>query len=405
MNVVDYEVNLYIDGVLIGDCRKLAQDLKWVRRRTRVGADEIDFTLNDVLFNKWCVERNTDINTMLRPLALECRIKRNGIDIVGGFLATMPAYSPNGTSANLALKFDGYLNLLGGVYIRPIGTVNDRMDALIQRFISEANTRSGNAGKSYGFIAGNLEQLATVEHNFDNYKSTKDWICDRCDNITGAGNFDVYFHSDKTYDVKSSANFGDFITDWVANYPTKLNGPSATSISAAEVSGFASAVIGIGSGEVSSNASENTAIISEQVSNSDVVEYGYYETILQDSSVAQQSSLDNNVATELTNRTLIVWEPEITLSGRVIEPKPTGTKKIWVGDIITIRNDEDLTGMTNGRFRVNELEVSVSASGSETIKPILKRYEGENSNSQEIALDLRKKSEPINEKEAGDEQR
>ena len=53
----DYEVNLYIDGTLIGDCRKLAQNLKWVRRRTKVGADEIDFTLNDVLFNEWCEER------------------------------------------------------------------------------------------------------------------------------------------------------------------------------------------------------------------------------------------------------------------------------------------------------------------------------------------------------------
>lgn len=368
-----YEVNLYIDGTLIGDCRKLAQGLKWVRRRTKVGADEIDFTLNDVLFNQWCMARGTDINNMLRPLALECRIVRNGIELVGGFLATMPAYSPNGTSANLALKFDGYLNLLNGVYIRPVGTVTGQMQALVQRFITEADTRASNNGKAYGFTAGHLDVLESVEHTFDNYKSTKDWICDRCDNVTGAGQFDVYFHADKTYDVYASNNFGDVITDWVANYPTKLNGTSATSISAQEVSGFASSIIGIGSGEISSNASENTAIISELVYQPAVEEYGYYESILQNSSISKQSSLDDSVATELANASTIIWQPEIALNGRMVSPKPSGLNKIWIGDTITINNTEDLTGMTNGRFRVNELEVSVSASGAENIKPILER--------------------------------
>lgn len=369
----NYEVNLYINGILIGNVRKLAQRLKWVRRRTKVGADEIDFTLNDVLFQKWCIERNTDINTMLKPLALECRVVRDGIEVVGGFLATMPGYSPNGTSANLELKFDGFLNLLNGVYIRPIGTVSGRMDALISRFITEADTRAATAGKAYGFTAGTIEQLNSVEHTFDNYKSTKEWICDRSDNITGAGPFDVYFHADKTYDVSSSANFGDVITDWIAWYPTKLNAPSATSISAQEVAGFASSVIGIGSGEISSNASENTAIISELVYSPAVQECGYYETILQDSSVSQQTTLDNNVATELSNASTIIWQPEIELSGRTVAPKPTGTAKIWIGDTITINNSEDLTGMTNGQFRVNELEVSVSATGAEKIRPVLER--------------------------------
>ena len=42
-------------------------------------------------------------------------------------------------------------------------------------------------------------------------------------------------------------------------------------------------------------------------------------------------------------------------------------------DIITIENTEDLTGMTNGKFRVNELEVDISANGAETIVPVLER--------------------------------
>lgn len=368
-----YELKLYLNGTLIGDVRPLAQKLKWVRRRTKVGADEIDFTLNDVLFAKWCEERNTDINTMLKPMALECRVVRDGIDIVGGFLATMPAYSPNGTSANLDMKFDGYLNLLDGVYIRPIGTVSGTMNSLIQRFIGEADSRAATAGKAYGFTAGHADTMTSITHTFDNYKSTKEWICDRCDNTSGAGPFDIIFDADKTYRIYKQENAGDTITDWVANYPASINSTSATTISASEVSGFSSAIIGIGSGEISSNPAENTAITTFAMNSDKVSEYGYFESIMQDSSVTQQTSLDNNAATRLYEKSKLVWQPQITLIGRQVEPKPSGSNKIWICDIIMINNEEDLTGMTSGHFRVNELQVDVSSSNSEKITPVLAR--------------------------------
>lgn len=368
-----YEVNLYLDGVLIGDVRRIAQDLKWVRRRTRKGVDEIDFSLNDVLFAEWCEARGTDIATMLRPMALECRVIRDGVPVMGGFLATMPGYSPNGTSATLNLKFDGWLNLLAGVFIYPIGTVRGRMDTLIQRFITEANTRAANAGKAFGFVVGNLQRLAVIEHTFDNYKATKEWITDRCDNVTGAGEFDLYFHADKTYDLKASSAFGDRITAYAVHYPAQLNNVSAITISANEISGYASTVIGIGAGEVSSNTAQNTAITSVQTQRAAVLKYGYAETLLQESSVSRQGTLNNNVATELKNVTTIIWTPKITLTGRQVAPTPAGDRKIWIGDTITVENTEDLTGQTNGQFRVDELEVTVSATGAETITPTLER--------------------------------
>jgi len=92
LETATYEVNLYIDGILVGDCRRIAQNLNWSRKRTKVGVDSIDFVLNDVIFDRWCRERNFTINQLLRPMALECRIVRNGVELVGGFLATMPAY-------------------------------------------------------------------------------------------------------------------------------------------------------------------------------------------------------------------------------------------------------------------------------------------------------------------------
>lgn len=379
LQTASYEVRLYLNGQLIGDCRRLAQNLQYSRKRTKIGADSIDFTINDVLFNEWCEQRGVTINDLLKPLALECRIVRDGIELVGGFLATMPGYQPLQTSANLALRFDGFLNLLAGVYIRntstnlPKGKVTGKASTLISNEIQFANTMSGNAGKSYGFVAGYLDNLATITHTFNNYKTVKDWICDRCDNTTGAGPFDVYFHANKTYDIYSDNNFGDVISDWVAFYPMNLNNTSVASISAQEVGDFASAMIGLGSGEVSANANENTAVFAFDQDNNAVSEYGYFEGLYQESSISTLSVLQRNIQAELWNRENPIWQPEITLKGIQVAPKPTGTNKIWIGDTITINNSADLTGMTNGDFRVNELSVAVSANGDETITPVLER--------------------------------
>lgn len=379
INSAKYEVNLYLNGVLVGDCRRLAQNLKFVRRRTKIGADSIDFTINDVLFNRWCVERNYTINDLLKPLALECRVVRNGIELVGGFLATMPGYTPRQASADLNMRFDGFLNLLNGVYIRnsstglPLGTISGSASGLVVSMINFANSMSAGGGKSYGFNAGHIDTLANITHTFDNYKTVKDWICDRCDNTTGAGPFDVYFHADKTYDIYADSNFGDVINDWVAFYPTLLNNTSITSISASEVEDFASVIIGVGAGDISSIAEENTAIVEFNAQNSAVSEYGYYETIYQGSSISSRSVLSRNIQATLWNRSNPIWRPEITLHGKQVSPQPTGEHKIWVGDTITINNSADLTGMTNGDFRVNELSVAVSSANDETIQPTLER--------------------------------
>ncbi len=371
--MVDYEVRLYLDGVLIGDVRPLAVDLKWTRRRTKIGADEIDFTINDVLFSKWCEDRNIDLNTMLRPYALECRVLRNGVEVIGGFMATMPAYAPKGASADLSLRFDGYLNLLEGVHINPIGKVTGRMGALVKRYIDYANQRSEAGGKSYGLVSNIIGTLPVIDHTFDNYKTVKSWICDRCDNTTGAGPFDVYFYADKRYDVKASDKFGDNIKNYVINYPTILNGTSAVSISASEVDGIATSVIGLGSGEVSSVPAKNTAIISRAINDDAVKKYGYFEKLIQESSISVQKTLNEKVQTELYYDSNPIWHPTINLIGNVIEPTPNADIKIWIGDVVTIKNDEDITGMTNGKFKVNELAVAVSGANGEQIAPILER--------------------------------
>lgn len=375
IGAAEYIIELRLNGVLIGNVQPLAQNLQWARRRTMAGVDSIDFTLNDVLFAKWCERRGTTIQEMLKPMALDCRIIRNGEPVIGGFLATMPAYSPRGTSADLALRFDGYTNLLAGVYMNPIGTQSGEAGSVFASWIQLADSRAEAAGKAFGFIAGEVSTFPTIQQTFDNYKTIKDCIADRADNLTGAGQFDLYWDADRIYNIIKDEDFGEEIVDYSIIFPM-AGTVGAVSISAPEVDGFASSIIAVGAGEISSDAAKNTAIVYKSTNSDAVVEYGYAETMYQESSISVLSTLERNAEARLEDASNGRWEPQITLSGRQVAPAPVGSRKIWIGDTVRIQNNEDMTGQTSGWFRVQELKVEVSAAGGEVITPVLKRIEG-----------------------------
>lgn len=374
IKTAEYILELRLNGTLIGNIRPLAQGMTWARRRTMAGVDSIDFTLNDVLFAKWCEDRGTTIQEMLKPYALDCRIIRDGEPVIGGYLATMPAYQPRGTSADLQMKFDGYTNLLAGVYMHPIGQQSGEAGSVFASWIQVADSRADAAGKEFGFTAGTVSTFNTIQQSFDNYKSIKDAIADRADNITGAGPFDLYWDADRTYNIIKDSEFGEQITAYSIIYPM-AGSVGAVSISANEVDGFASSIIAVGAGEISSDATKNTAITYLTTDSSKVQEFGYAEMIYQDSSISVQATLERNADARLKDASTGRWEPQITLTGREVAPTPDGEYKLWIGDTVRILNNEDMTGQTSGWFRVQELQVAVGDSGAEVITPVLKRVE------------------------------
>lgn len=377
IEVAKYSLELRLNGVLIGNVQPLVQNLQWTRRRTMAGVDSIDFTLNDVLFARWCEERGTTIQEMLKPMALDCRVIRNGEPIIGGFLATMPAYQPRGTSADLALRFDGYTNLLAGVYMYPIGVQSGEAGSVFASWLQVADSRAEAAGKAFDFLPGEVSTFPSIQQTFDNYKTIKDAIADRADNLTGAGQFDLYWDADRTYNIIADSEFGKVITSYVIKYPM-AGKVGAASISANEVDGFASSIIAVGAGEISSDQTKNTAITYMSTNSDFVQEYGYAEMMYQESSISVQATLERNAEARLAEAQDARWEPQITLSGRQVAPEPTEAEnRLWIGDTVRIQNDEDMTGQTSGLFRVQELQVAVSDAGGEVITPVLKRVEEE----------------------------
>lgn len=369
----DYKLELRLDGTLIGDLSNVAQNLKWSRCRTNYGVDEIDFTVNDQILQAWCQERNTSIDQIMKPYALEAKIVRNGEAVVGGFLATRPAYQPRNASANLQFRFDGYLNLLAGVYIHPTAAQTKRADLFIQEWITMAETRATTAGKGFGitFDSVHSDQLSTVQRTFDSYKTVKEAITQMTDNVDGAGIFDVIFNPDKSYYITNQ--LGRDITTWQLYYPPRLAGQSVATISADEVQGFASHVITLGAGETSSDPAKSTVITSESTNSDAVQEFGYVEALTQYSSVSRQTTLDGHNAADLRTASNCFWEPNITLTGSQTPPSPTEDYGLWIGDTIYLENIADPTGATSGWFKIQAIEVSVSANGAENIKPIIER--------------------------------
>lgn len=367
-----YEVQLRLNGTPIGDIRELAENLHWTRNTTNYGIDAIEFTLNDRLFEKWCEEFGTTVKAMLKPIALECRISRNGELVAGGFLASLPAYQPLQASASLQMRFDGFLNLLDGIILSPTPQATKRADQFITDWIDIANARSAAAGKGYGFTQGSIQPLNTVQRTYDNYKTVKEALLQMTDNVDGAGQFDVIIEPDKSYYITN--NLGRVITDWQLYYPPRDGGQSVATISAPEVQGFASRIITLGSGEVSSNPDKNTVITSSSTDASAIAEFGYFEAMTQYSSVSRQATLDSHNATDLYNATNLQWNPEITLFGRQTPPSPTADYGLWIGDRIYLENTADPTGMTTGWFKIMAIDVAVSATGAETITPSLERF-------------------------------
>lgn len=366
-----YQIQLRLNGQLIGDVRELAENLRWARNRTNYGIDAIEFSLNDQLFAKWCESYGTTIKAMLKPIALEARVIRNGEEIAGGFLASLPAYQPNQASATLQMRFDGYMNLLAGIILPPTALATKRANKFITDWIDIANARSTAAGKGFGFVAQSIQNLATVQRTYDNYKSVKEAILEMTDNVDGAGQFDVIFNPDKSYYITN--NLGRTITDWQLYYPPRDGGQSIATISAPEVQGFASHVLTLGAGETSSNPDQSTVITASSTNASAVAEFGYFETMTQYSSVSRQATLNGHNATDLYNATNLQWNPQITLFGRQTPPSPTADFGLWIGDQIYLENTADPTGMTTGWFEIEAIEVAVSATGAETVKPRLER--------------------------------
>ena len=401
----DYQVILSYDHRVLGDIRKYAQDLHYVVSSSRYGVDSITFTIDMNIFSDWLNERllgfsgfsGDGLRYALKPILLDCVIQRNGEDLVGGCLIQMPHITFTNDSATLEMTFDGYMNLLDGVIIAPTPTQSKTPNQFISDWVTTANQVStafvGSQGGSHGFLieydSTDSIVLPTIQRTYDSYKTMKEAIFEMCDNIEGAGEFDVIFLPQIRYDIIDVLRPGVSglysIPKYIIQndssisgqmslfYPAGPNGAGIVAIEIEQADDFASHAFVLGNGDTSSDPSLNTVITSEYPTTiSGTYEFpAYREKIWQYSSITRQATLDGRAQSLQGHSSKIRWQPTLTLAGIHIPPSPTADNGIWIRKRIKIETDKDPLNIFARTAIVRELEVSVSSTNGEEVRPLI----------------------------------
>lgn len=366
----EYEIELRYDGNLVGNIFPITTSRSWRKRKN--GVDEINFSVSLKKMVQWCEERNTTLRELVTPMKLDARIVRNGVPLLGGFLYEVPGYTQSVENVDTEINFifDGYLNLCAGLYNRPTTTYSARpISRYLKQELQNALNRASSAGYNFGITMGTIEEWTPNDQNtYDSYKTIKDILIEQTDNTEGAGTFDVDFGYDRTFNIYHE--MGNDRTDTVIYYPSRPGVLNALSVSYDSWGDFASHVIGVGAGNGVGDG--GAALVRSVTSQSAIQEYGYYETMFQDSSISNATTLTNKLSGILASTTHPTLIPKITIVGNSIDIGTT----FWIGDVFTFRNDEDPFLETDAPLRIIELSCEIGDANEESLTITSEVYYG-----------------------------
>lgn len=358
-----YEIQLRFDGTLIGDIMPITTARSW--QKVKNGVDQISFSVSMLKMQEWCIERNTTLAEIVKPLKLDARIVRNGVPLLGGILLEIPGYnlSNDTVDAVLDFTFDGYLNIYSGIYIRPTKVYNSQpLNQYLVAIVNDANSRASSAGAPTGVVVGHVDTLPNDQNTYDSFKAVKDILTEQTDNTEGAGQFDINFTYDRHFEIWQK--MGNDRTNMLIRYPSVRGALNATSVSFDAWSGLATHVIGVGAGNGVGDG--GAALVAETQSASAISDFGYFETIFQDSSISREATLRNKISGVLNDGIQPRLTPKINIVGNYLE---LGTL-FWIGDTFSFTNELDPFIDTDAVLRVKELDCTIDDTGAEDLQII-----------------------------------
>lgn len=395
-----YRLELFFDHKYVGEIRHLAENLTYTISSSRFGVDAITFSIDLNAFSAYLegyegMSGGEALRSILKPVCLECVVLRNNEALVGGVMIQMPTISFSNDSATLEMVFDGYANLLDGVFISPAATQTATANVFIQNWMTEANNRSYNfiPWEYHGFLfdydSASSINLPTIQRTYDTYKSVKELIFEMCDNTEGAGEFDVIFKPLLGYyeypETPAGHGFYASRPQYIIQndttitgqtnlfYPSGVGGSGILSINIEQADDFGLVAYLLGNGDTSSDPNLNTVLTSIYPSTRpQTSEYpGYRERMWQFSSITNQATLDGRAQALQKKSSSIQWQPTLTLAGNHTPPSPTASDGIWIRRRIKIETSKDPLNIFARTAIVRELEVEVSSTNSELVKPLL----------------------------------
>lgn len=343
-----YELELWINGVMVADISKLATNRSYTIKRN--DSEELQFTLDVQAFEDHCVSAGRDPNATLMPYVTDVRVKRNGIYLFGVQVVDI-AYTFNEGGAEMVVKSTGFLDLFRDRYITKNYSA-DEATLIARDMLDDTQVIYGDFDVVDGpeqYATGVLRDREYVDQN----------IKDALMSLTGLidGNFDFAFTYDRkfnTYQMQGSYRPNNRLT-----YPYNIKSIS-TPKTALNLYNY---TIGLGSG-----FGEET-LRSEEDDAASRLNYGTRMRIVSFNSVANQDTLDQNTVAENSRTKDLLILPKLTVSGEFLD-----LNTVWVGDRIPVEIQGHPSLPLNDVYRIEQIGVTLDENDAEEIALTVDNY-------------------------------
>lgn len=287
-----------------------------------------------------------------------------------GVLDKFPSVSGSGLDEEVELTFEDGLGLCRGFAVAPLQILNGNLDALLSTQVAAAIAVASNGRDHFPLKLGShRERLANVTWTVDSYMKLNEFLVQRCDNTTGAGQFDINFTP--LWEFEIWHRFGVDISDSMI-FQIGGQGGNMLSFDFDAWSNFATDAVMTGAGN--GFGSGGTTLVSNRFNAESRRRHFYYKEILQNSSILDQGSLNSSCEKALKYTSSPCTTGSVTFNAtnmgvRVREHAQNGD--IWIGDVVTVKTGgiyQDFPVSANGLYRISQLDITVDRQNVETVK-------------------------------------
>jgi len=327
-----YELELWINGVQVGDITKLAQNRHF--ELIRNGSELLSFTMSLTAWEAYCADLGAAPQAVFEAYVTDIRVKRNGRYYFGVHVVDM-AYGLEESGITLEVKATGFFDLFADRYVTKNYTQTERV-AMFLDLINETQA-TGNPDDNFGVVPGPLQYNTGL---LSDREYTDQNVRDGGTNLTNLsdGQFDFRFNYDRS--VETFAQIGSDRPDNKFTYPYNIKSGKITHTATA----LWNYIIGLGSGFGEEALRTVTA---------DAVSRGNYKTrqkIVSFNSVTEQQTLDENSYAYLQKVKNILELPTFNISGALADLGILG-----VGDRVPVEVVGHPALPLNGTYRIEKL--------------------------------------------------
>ena len=336
-------------------------------QRNRIGTLSLKILYRNL--DALCEERSITLDTLLTEWFSNVYIFEGDDLKFTGVLDSFPSIAGAGLDEEVTLTFQSWLGLLQLAPVTPLQDLSGNLDRILVSQVASAVAWSSDGRAQYPIKIGrHVDSLNVVQWKVDQYMNVYEFITQRCDNTTGAGQFDINITPRGMFEIWS--HFGYDLSGSII-FSFGAHGANVEEWSFPAWSKYYTDCVETGAGN--GFGAGGTTLVSNQYNSASRKRHYRAVLLAQDSGITTQSALDVDAAKRLkySARPNAVGEVKFNatrLGLRVREHDEHGD--IWVGDTVRVQPMgiyENYPTLEDGRYRIDRLEVTVSGLGVESV--------------------------------------